>query len=163
MEVRPLLAVAPVLEEASLHAVQMDAMAEHARLLQRVFHHMLVDVLVLLAHLHVLMLMNEGVAYHVMHLLPVFCLPYHTQLWACGFLKRTFQSIVNVAINIVIARIVCSWKIFKVDYFVLELDASFKFAGSIALSNLWVCCSLAWFGYSYSESCACWAIVNSGY
>lgn len=56
-EVHPLLGVAPVLGGASLHAVQMDAMAKHARLLQGVFHHMLVDVLVLVAHLHVLMLM----------------------------------------------------------------------------------------------------------
>lgn len=64
-EVRPLLVVALVLGGAPLHAgphhlgvaVQTDAMAKQALLLQRVSHHAVVDVLVLVAHLLVLMLM----------------------------------------------------------------------------------------------------------
>lgn len=116
MEVRPLLVVALVLGGAPLHAgphhlgvaVQTDAMAKQALLLQRVSHHAVVDVLVLVAHLLVLMLMNEGAVYHVMHLLPVVCLPYRTQLWPVAIPERTFQSSVNVTTSLLIARIVCS-------------------------------------------------------
>lgn len=64
-EVRPLLVEALVLGGAPLHAgphhlgvaVQTDAMEKQALRLQRVFHHAVVDVVVLVAHLLVLMLM----------------------------------------------------------------------------------------------------------
>ncbi|KAL6984147.1 hypothetical protein U1Q18_017522 [Sarracenia purpurea var. burkii] len=72
MKVPPLLGV-PVLGGAALHAghhlleveVQMNAMGRNALLLQRVFHHV-VDLLILEAPLHVLMLMNEGTLNHAM-------------------------------------------------------------------------------------------------
>ncbi|CAL5414917.1 unnamed protein product [Camellia sinensis] len=52
--------------------VLMSAIAKYAHLLQRVFHHV-VELLILEAHLHVLMLMNEIVICYVMDLWPVFC------------------------------------------------------------------------------------------
>lgn len=80
MGVPLLLVVALVLGGAPLHAghhhlgveVLMSAIAKYAHLLQRVFHHV-VELLILEAHLHVLMLMNEIVICYVMDLWPVFC------------------------------------------------------------------------------------------